>query len=381
MTQVPNNESVSHALKSGTGAELLPRDFSDGVKLPTLWMLGKTGAGKSSLIQKISGSTSVELGNGVRPCTRSTQAIDFPSEAPVVRFLDTRGIGEAGYDVQEELATLHDLSQALVIVAKLGDPAQQSIARVVHKIQTLTRNRDARTACVIHTHADELSSRDRQRCLRFNQELFESAWGGRMPHCCVDLADPHEPDAPGSSTLRELLLRLLPMTIEAFDAMYQRQLEAAAFREIKPEISRFAAAAAASDTVPLLGLLTVPSLQGKMMHRIAQHCGISWSRGLVAEFTGVLGSAIAVKYALHLGGRQAAKLIPVWGQTAGAALSATTSYAATFALGRASFRYLFSKAHETEPRPTEIRSAYYDALRAIGTDNDSLSARAEGTKA
>lgn len=37
--------------------------------LPTLWLLGKTGAGKSSFIQAVTGDSSVEVGNGFAPCT------------------------------------------------------------------------------------------------------------------------------------------------------------------------------------------------------------------------------------------------------------------------------------------------------------------------
>ncbi|MGI9569635.1 MAG: kinase, partial [Desulfobulbia bacterium] len=40
-------------------------------RIPTLWLLGKTGAGKSTLIQALTGDSQVEIGNGFQPCTRT----------------------------------------------------------------------------------------------------------------------------------------------------------------------------------------------------------------------------------------------------------------------------------------------------------------------
>ena len=74
------------------------------VALPVVWLLGKTGAGKSSLVRALTEQTEAEIGNGFQPCTRSARSYDFPPDQPLVRFLDTRGLGEAGYDPAEDLA-------------------------------------------------------------------------------------------------------------------------------------------------------------------------------------------------------------------------------------------------------------------------------------
>ncbi|MFT5579344.1 MAG: putative ribosome biogenesis GTPase RsgA, partial [Paraglaciecola psychrophila] len=42
--------------------------------LPTLWMLGKTGAGKSSIIQHITGNTASQVGTGFKPCTQTADS-------------------------------------------------------------------------------------------------------------------------------------------------------------------------------------------------------------------------------------------------------------------------------------------------------------------
>ncbi|MCB1822073.1 MAG: 50S ribosome-binding GTPase, partial [Candidatus Competibacteraceae bacterium] len=62
--------------------------------LPVVWLLGKAQAGKTSIIHALTGSPTAEIGDGFQPCTRTARFYDFPAEVPVVRFLDTRGLGE-----------------------------------------------------------------------------------------------------------------------------------------------------------------------------------------------------------------------------------------------------------------------------------------------
>src|SRR5262249_59256085 len=75
---------------------------------PVVWLLGKVQSGKTSLIRVLTGCSAAEIGDGFRACTKTSRIFDFPEEAPLVRFLDTRGMGEAGYDPFENPA----LSQA-----------------------------------------------------------------------------------------------------------------------------------------------------------------------------------------------------------------------------------------------------------------------------
>src|SRR5215471_175071 len=73
--------------------------------VPVLWLYGKTQSGKTSLIKFLTGAEDAEIGHGFRPCTRFSRTYDFPtSEAPLLTFLDTRGVDEPGYDPAEDLA-------------------------------------------------------------------------------------------------------------------------------------------------------------------------------------------------------------------------------------------------------------------------------------
>lgn len=61
---------------------------------PVMWLLGKTGAGKTAIVAALSGDPRAKVGEGFEPCTRTAAFYDVPPEAPLLRFLDTRGLGE-----------------------------------------------------------------------------------------------------------------------------------------------------------------------------------------------------------------------------------------------------------------------------------------------
>src|SRR5690606_8440261 len=93
-----------------------------GEELPLIWLLGKTGAGKTSLLRALTGLDDLAIGNGFEPCTRSARRLAFPADEPLMRFLDSRGLGEAGYDAAEDLAACGQGSQLVLAVARLDDP-------------------------------------------------------------------------------------------------------------------------------------------------------------------------------------------------------------------------------------------------------------------
>src|SRR5438552_12111982 len=73
--------------------------------VPVLWLFGKTQSGKTSIIKYLTGADQAEIGTGFRPCTRFSSRYLFPTEeAPLLSFLDTRGLDEPGYHGTEDLA-------------------------------------------------------------------------------------------------------------------------------------------------------------------------------------------------------------------------------------------------------------------------------------
>ncbi len=103
--------------------------------------MGKTQAGKSSIIHAITGSSHVEIGNGFRNCTRTARLFDFPNpEECFLRFFDTRGLGEAGYDPAEDLAFCQDKAHLVMAVVRAMDHAQSEVQDALRKIRKAKPN-------------------------------------------------------------------------------------------------------------------------------------------------------------------------------------------------------------------------------------------------
>jgi len=82
-----------------------PAPISDTARLfaPVVWLVGKVQGGKTSIIRILTEVTDAEIGAGFRACTRTARIFDFPVEAPIIRFLDTRGLGEAASKTRTSL--------------------------------------------------------------------------------------------------------------------------------------------------------------------------------------------------------------------------------------------------------------------------------------
>jgi predicted GTPase len=70
---------------------------------PVVWLLGKTGAGKTAIVSALTGDPRAVIGEGFEACTRTAAFYDVPAEAPLLRFLDTRGLGEVRYDPASDI--------------------------------------------------------------------------------------------------------------------------------------------------------------------------------------------------------------------------------------------------------------------------------------
>jgi uncharacterized protein (DUF697 family) len=123
----------------------------------------------------------------------------------------------------------------------------------------------------------------------------------------------------------------------------------------------FALAAGASDALPIAGVVAVPAVQAAMLQQLAKLCGTSWDKRAYAEFAAALGAGTLIRTGSSFGIRQLVKLIPVYGQTAGAAAAAAASFATTYAMGKAAAYFLFRRRQGEHV--DEVVSVYRVALR------------------
>lgn len=323
---------------------------------PVIWLLGKTGAGKTSLVGALTGLDTLEVGSGFESCTKQSKAFDYPADQPLIRFLDTRGLGEVGYDPHDDIAQCAGRSHALLVVARNDDPVQGEIA----KILTDVLSQSPKTPVgVVHTGTDLMDSeQERQRARSSNQKIFETAAKKELPSAQASLGVNSD-----TGEVLDLLAQWLPLV--AFSKLRDdsRDAESDAFRGIRPMILKFATAAGAVDVAPAVGLIGVPTIQGAMLRSIGKHYSIEWSRSMTLSFAGTLGASTVLRLAASLGVRQAAKLVPVWGQTIGAASAAAISFSTTFALGRAAAYYLFKNGQNEEITHDELKAVFEKALR------------------
>ncbi len=324
--------------------------------IPVLWLLGKTGAGKSSLVQALTGLSGAEVGNGFIPCTRTAEMFDYPPDQPLLRFLDTRGLGEVGYDPAEDIAASEGRAHAILVLARLDDPVQGEVADALSEVLD---NRKMPVVLVL-TGADLIADdAARARAAAALRKQFERAADRTLPTVEVSLPPDGEVRI---DALRAALSDVLPQAALLLSEETARSTEAKAFAAVRQRVLFYAGLAGASDIAPLIGAVSVPAAQAALLAELGRRYEVKWSRSTSASFLATLGMGVAARYAALFGLRQIGKLIPVVGQTAVAAASGTVSFATTFALGRAAAYFLHHRQTGEAMAPEDLRRVYRDAL-------------------
>jgi len=201
--------------------------------------------------------------------------------------------------------------------------------------------------------------------LAHQRRMFAALPGsGPIEFVPIDFTRPDDGFVPvhyGLARFHEVLTRVAPQALVTALTEAREDAGDPAARRARPIILGYATAAAAADVVPVAGMVAVPGVQATLLHKIAQVYDVPWDRRTYAEFAGALGGGLIARYAGGYGIRQLTKLIPVYGQTAGAAAAAAMSFATTYALGRAACAFARRrKAGGIEP--AEVRQAYAIAL-------------------
>lgn len=363
---------------------------------PVLWLLGKTQSGKTSIIRALTGSGRAEIGNGFEPCTRTADFYDFPGQAPVVRFLDTRGLGERDYDPSEDLRYCEQQSHLVVAVMKAADQDQSALWQV---LETVRRRHPRWPVLLVQTALHELYEPEQehlqpwpfhdpalahripenlQRCLSHQQKNLEALPGeGRVLSVPVDLTLPEDGFEPQHYGLEALWDGIESVSALGLQSMLQGDAGVvdAYSQAAHPHIMGHSLAAAALGAIPLVDMALIPTLQVKLLQSLASLYGFQWDRRRAAEFFGLLGAGLVAGYGLRWAGRGLLKLIPVWGQTAGAVWGASSSAAVTYALGKAACYYLSRKSEGMAVDAKALRGIYEEAfhrgvtLRQTGHEN------------
>ena len=346
---------------------------------PVVWLLGKVQSGKTSIIRALTQASDAEIGSGFRACTKTARVFDFPAEAPIIRFLDTRGLGEVGLRpggghrlLRGPLAPdpgggqgarrraaggggRHRARQAapsgLAGRGGANQPARGLSRAGQRHVAALSVRRSAVASDAVparwparSTYQRTLfrgAARPRRADLRADR--FHASWrrlrAARLWARGADRGADRRRSAAVALALAELprARRTTP-------------------RRASPTPISWASRSpqAPATPSPSPAPVAVPMVQAAMLRQLAKLHGASWDKRAYAEFAGALGTGTLVRVASAFGVRQLVKLIPVYGQTAGAAAAAAASFAATYAMGKAASYFLARRASRAAGRGGRI---------------------------
>jgi uncharacterized protein (DUF697 family)/predicted GTPase len=373
-------EQVRQLFSTGSSDAALQQRLEklrERIPVPVFWLLGKTQSGKTSLIKYLTGAEEAEIGHGFRPCTKTSRQYLFPTpEAPLLSFIDTRGLDEPGYDPTEDLAQFDSQAHVIVVTVKAMDHAQENVLRVLREVRRAQPKRPVIlvVTCLHEAYAQqqhptpypfgteqELTAvpEDLARSLAEQKRRFEGLIDRVVP---VDLTKPEEGFAEpnyGGETLKATLLAVLPdaygQTLRQLSAMTS-ELKDLYARAAMPRIMAYSTLAATAGAIPVpwLDLFILPGIQTRMVYHLAELYGQPLTGVRFMELASTLGLGIMMRQAA----REVIKFIPWVGSVAGGALG----FATTFALGKA-FCYYYSAIHEGHvPKPEDIKKYYSEQL-------------------
>ena len=367
-----------------TSLEESLREARKNMPVPVLWLLGKTQAGKTSIIRALTGSETAEIGNGFQPCTRSSRFYDFPADAPLVRFLDTRGLGEVSYDPSDDIDYCESQAHLIIAVMKVADNNQDAVIDVLHSTREL---HPEWPLLIVQTGLHELYSdgsthvspwpygnvpwpdtvpNELRRALHAQRSAADKL-PGFAPVCwvAVDLTLPEDGFESPNYGLEALWSAIELLSSLGLQHLLSgdKDLQDLYARTAHRHIVGYSITAAGLGALPVVDLVAVSATQAKLLHSLALLYGQRWDKQTIAEFLSLVGAGVASGYLARMVGRTVAKIIPFWGQTVGAVWSASSSGVTTFALGKAAVYFFTRRKDGLNVDPETLRRIYADALK------------------
>jgi uncharacterized protein (DUF697 family) len=358
----------------------LDRWFADlrrKAPVPVFWMLGRTQSGKTSIIKYLTSASQAEIGQGFKPCTRFSREYQFPTpEAPLITFLDTRGLDEPGYDAQEDLAKFNEHAHLILLTVKAMDHGQETLLATLPAIRKAAPHRPILLilTCLHEAYPQQQhpprypfdkggSESDVPEPLARCLEEQRNRFGNLVDYIiAVDLTPPEEgfndPNY-GGEHLKATLLEALPaayrQTLLSLEEASQGLKDIHARRAL-PYILGYSTIGATAGAIPIpwVDLFILPGIQTRMIFHLAQLYGQPLSARRFLELAGTLGLGMALRQAT----RELMKLIPIVGSVAGGALGG----ASTYALGKAFCFYYEAVLKGHVPSAEDLKGYYHEQL-------------------
>ena len=354
-------------------------DLVAAAPIPTFWLLGKTGSGKSSIIRYLTGVEKVEIGSGYRPQTQTSHRYDFPDAIdPLVTFLDTRGLGEASYDPTEDLAAFSESSQLIILTVRVMDHALDELVSSLRTIRKAAPERPVLLAltCLHEAYpgedhpqpdpfgaegvaADSTLPEGLVRSLAAQRERFAELADVIVPIDLTRLEEGFDEPDFGGPRLKQATLKLMPQAYR--QTLLQMEDLIGSQKSLLQKRSRATilaastlSATAAAVPLPWVDIPVVLGIQTHLAYRIAGIYGQELTASRWAQMTGAAGGRIALRMAV----RELLKVIPWLGMAANAA----AAFAYTYATGMAWDWYFAEVRKGYVPRSEQMQDVFQEQL-------------------
>jgi len=353
------------------------------VPVPGIWLFGKTGSGKSSVVRYLTGAEDATIGEGYRPETKTSRRYDFPNPIePLLTFLDTRGLAEASYDPREDIEQFTVSTQLMIVTIRVTDHALDSVLDPLRRIRNSSSDRPILLVltCLHEAMGNEdisdgvdpfAKSVDKeasatpipeslQTLIDAKIEQFAGLHDEVIPIDLTRLEDDFADPEFGGGRLKDAILSRLPhayrQALLAIDEL-RTEGESTRTQQARWQILGSSALAGTAGAVPV-PWVDIPVVLGIQAHLAVKIAKI-YDQELTAARWAVISSAAGGRIAVRLAIREALKFIPLVGMAVGAA----SSFAFTYALGMSWDWYFADLRKGNVPSPELLKDVFAAELK------------------